>query len=83
MDVTDFLQLFFYGEAIPILSSVTTRMETDSVKIEFHKKPDCLVLFRFMQKLCTCLKFTKLLWKYSVRVLHVRGLRVDKIFKLH
>ena len=55
MDVTDFLQLFFYGEAIPILLSVTTRMETDSVKIEFHKKPDCLVLFRFMQKLCTCL----------------------------
>jgi hypothetical protein len=42
MDVTDFLQLFFYGEAIPILLSVTTRMETDSVKIEFHKKPDCL-----------------------------------------
>jgi hypothetical protein len=61
MDVTDCLQLFFYGEAIPILSSVTTRMETDSVKIEFHKKPDCLVLFCFMQKLCTCLKFTKLL----------------------
>ena len=54
MDVTDFLQLFFYGEAIPILLSVTwiSQKARLSCFISFHAEAVYLfVIYKTVMKI--------------------------------